>query len=166
MRKKHSPPDVDIDFCQTRRPEVIDYVRKKYGERCVCHIITYGTLGAKSVLRDVARVMGVSFGDAAYLAKMIETLPGVKLQGEYDLKEELRDAIAASSTYQELWKYAIKLEGLKRNTGVHAAGVVIGDTPARKGRVEHSRKTRRWLDRLQWEFHFRSDRSEGQRYRN
>ena len=122
-----SPPDVDIDFCQTRRPEVIDYVRKKYGERCVCHIITYGTLGAKSVLRDVARVMGVSFGDAAQIAKMIETAPGVKLQGEYDLKEELRDAIAASSTYQELWKYAIKLEGLKRNTGVHAAGVVIGD---------------------------------------
>ena len=122
-----SPPDVDIDFCQTRRPEVIDYVRKKYGERCVCHIITYGTLGAKSVLRDVARVMGVSFGDAAQIAKMIETAPGVKLQAEYDLKEELQDIIAASSTYQELWKYAIKLEGLKRNTGVHAAGVVIGD---------------------------------------
>lgn len=122
-----SPPDVDIDFCQTRRPEVIDYVRKKYGERCVCHIITYGTLGAKSVLRDVARVMGVSFFDAAQIAKLIETAPGVKLQGEYDLKEELRDAIAASSTYQELWKFAIKLEGLKRNTGVHAAGVVIGD---------------------------------------
>ena len=122
-----SPPDVDIDFCQNRRPEVIDYVRKKYGERCVCHIITYGTLGAKSVLRDVARVMGVSYGDAAQIAKMIETAPGVKLQAEYDLKEELRDIIAASSTYQELWKYAIKLEGLKRNTGVHAAGVVIGD---------------------------------------
>lgn len=122
-----SPPDVDIDFCQTRRPEVIDYVRKKYGERCVCHIITYGTLGAKSVLRDVARVMGVSFMDADRLAKLIEAVPGVKLQGEYDSKEELRDLVEASSTYKELWNYATKLEGLTRNTGVHAAGVVIGD---------------------------------------
>ncbi|GAA5497605.1 DNA polymerase III subunit alpha [Rubritalea halochordaticola] len=122
-----SPPDVDIDFCQTRRPEVIDYVRKKYGERCVCHIITYGTLGAKSVLRDVARVMGVGYGDADKLAKLIEAAPGVKLQGEYDSKEELRDMIESSSTYKELWNYAIKLEGLTRNTGVHAAGVVIGD---------------------------------------
>ncbi len=122
-----SPPDVDIDFCQTRRPEVIDYVRKKYGERCVSHIITYGTMGAKSVLRDVARVMGVSYGDADRLAKLIETAPGVKLKGEWDTKEELRDVVQASSTFTELWDYATKLEGLNRNTGVHAAGVVIGD---------------------------------------
>ncbi len=122
-----SPPDVDIDFCQTRRPEVIDYVRKKYGERCVSHIITYGTLGAKSVLRDVARVMGVSYGDADKLAKLIETAPGVKLKSEWEAKEELRDVVQASSTFTELWNYATKLEGLNRNTGVHAAGVVIGD---------------------------------------
>ena len=122
-----SPPDVDIDFCQSRRPEVIDYVRQKYGERSVSHIITYGTLGAKSVIRDVARVMGVSYGDADMLAKMIETKPGIKLQGEYDEKQELRDVIENSSTWQELWSHAIKLEGLNRNTGVHAAGVVIGD---------------------------------------
>ena len=78
--ERSSPPDVDIDFCQSRRPEVIEYVRQKYGERSVSHIITYGTLGAKSVIRDVARVMGVSYGDADMLAKMIETKPGVKLQ--------------------------------------------------------------------------------------
>ena len=71
-----SPPDVDIDFCQTRRPEVIEYVRQKYGERSVSHIITYGTLGAKSVIRDVSRVMGISYGDADMLAKMIEAKPG------------------------------------------------------------------------------------------
>lgn len=124
-----SPPDVDIDFCQTRRPEVIDYVRKKYGERCVSHIITYGTLGAKSVIRDVARTLGIGFGDASKLADMIEAKPGVKLQSEYDDKEELRDMIEASSTFKELWEYAVKLEGLNRNTGVHAAGVVIGDGP-------------------------------------
>ena len=122
-----SPPDVDIDFCQTRRPEVIDYVRKKYGEKSVSHIITYGTLGAKSVIRDVSRVMGISYGDADMLAKMIEAKPGVKLKGEYDEKQELRDIIENSTTWQELWSYALKLEGLKRNTGVHAAGVVIGD---------------------------------------
>ncbi|MGJ8696123.1 MAG: DNA polymerase III subunit alpha [Verrucomicrobiaceae bacterium] len=122
-----SPPDVDIDFCQTRRPEVIDYVRKKYGERCVSHIITYGTMGAKSVIRDVARVMGVSYGEADMLAKMIEAKPGVKLAGEFKEKAELREIIESSSTYQELWDYALKLEGMTRNVGVHAAGVVIGD---------------------------------------
>lgn len=122
-----SPPDVDIDFCQSRRVEVIEYVRQKYGERCVSHIITYGTLGAKSVLRDVSRVMGLSYGDGDKLAKMIETKPGVKLQGEYDLKAELRDTIEGSSSYRELWGHALKLEGLTRNVGVHAAGVVIGD---------------------------------------
>jgi DNA polymerase-3 subunit alpha len=67
-----SPPDVDIDFCQSRRAEVIDYVRKKYGERSVSHIITYGKLGAKSVLRDVCRVMGISYGEGDRIAKMIE----------------------------------------------------------------------------------------------
>ncbi len=124
-----SPPDVDIDFCQSRRAEVIDYVRKKYGERSVSHIITYGTMGAKSVLRDVARVMGVSYGDADRIAKIIEAKPGVTLKGEWESKEELRELIEASSTYRELWDYALKLEGLNRNVGIHAAGVVIGDRP-------------------------------------
>jgi DNA polymerase-3 subunit alpha len=122
-----SPPDVDIDFCQSRRPEVIDYVRQKYGERSVSHIITYGTLGAKSVLRDVARVMGVSYGEADRIAKMIEAKPGVTLKGEFESKPELKELIESSSTYKELWDYAIKLEGLTRNVGIHAAGVVIGD---------------------------------------
>lgn len=124
-----SPPDVDIDFCQTRRMEVIDYVRDKYSERCVSHIITFGTLGAKSAIRDVARVVGLSYGDADRLAKLIDGTPGKKitLKGEYKEKEELREIVDASSSYQEVWDYATKLEGLNRNTGVHAAGVVIGD---------------------------------------
>jgi len=124
-----SPPDVDIDFCQTRRPEVIDYVRRKYGERNVSHIITYGTMGAKSVIRDVARVMGISYGEADQISKMIEAKPGVKLAKEYAEKAELRERIESSATYQELWEYALKLEGMTRNVGVHAAGVVIGDRP-------------------------------------
>ncbi len=122
-----SPPDVDIDFCQSRRAEVIEYVRQKYGERCVSHIITYGTLGAKSVLRDIARVMGLSYGDGDRLAKMIEAKPGVKLKGEFDTKEELREMVEGNSSYRELWGHALKLEGLTRNVGIHAAGVVIGD---------------------------------------
>ncbi|MEO7342714.1 MAG: DNA polymerase III subunit alpha, partial [Luteolibacter sp.] len=124
-----SPPDVDIDFCQSRRPEVIDYVRRKYGERSVSHIITYGTMGAKSVIRDVARVMGVSYGDADRLAKMIEAKPGVTLKKEWESKPELKELVEASSTYRELWDYALKLEGINRNVGIHAAGVVIGDRP-------------------------------------
>ncbi len=90
---------------------MIEYVRQKYGERSVSHIITYGTLGAKSVIRDVARVMGVSYGDADMLAKMIETKPGIKLQDEFKEKQELRDVIENSSTWQELWSHAVKLEG-------------------------------------------------------
>jgi len=124
-----SPPDVDIDFCQSRRAEVIEYVRQKYGERSVSHIITYGTLGAKSVIRDVARVMGISYGEADRIAKMIEPKPGVKLAREFKDKADLKELIESSSTYKELWDYALKLEGLTRNVGVHAAGVVIGDRP-------------------------------------
>jgi DNA polymerase-3 subunit alpha len=134
-----SPPDVDIDFCQSRRSEVIDYVRRKYGERCVSHIITYGTMGAKSVVRDVARVMGMSYNDGDRLSKLIDPKPideedkekyGASiLRREWARNTELRNLIESSSTYQELWDYALKLEGLNRNVGVHAAGIVIGDRP-------------------------------------
>ena len=122
-----SPPDVDIDFCQTRRPEVIDYVRKKYGERSVSNIITYGTMGAKSVIRDVARVMDVRYSEADQISKLIEAKPGVTLRKEYAAKEELRELVRGNETYTQLWEYAIRLEGLVRNVGVHAAGIVIGD---------------------------------------
>ncbi len=132
-----SPPDVDIDFCQSRRAEVIDYVRKKYGERSVSHIITYGTMGAKSVVRDVARVMGLSYGDGDRLSKLIDPKPlekddkktyqGSILRREFDKNTELRETVEASRSYQELWQYALALEGLNRNVGIHAAGIVIGD---------------------------------------
>jgi DNA polymerase-3 subunit alpha len=132
-----SPPDVDIDFCQSRRAEVIDYVRRKYGERSVSHIITYGTMGAKSVVRDVARVMGLSYGDGDKLSKLIDPKPldeddGEKygasiLRREIDRNPELRETIENSSTYQDLWRHAIALEGLNRNVGIHAAGIVIGN---------------------------------------
>lgn len=123
-----SPPDIDIDFCPTRRHEVIDYVRQKYGEEAVSHIITFGTFGAKGVVRDVARVMGLSFSDGDRISKMIPSDLGTTLADAKKKNPELRDEIASSPTTAQLWKYAEFLEGLTRNTGVHAAGVVIGDT--------------------------------------
>ncbi len=124
-----SPPDIDIDFCQTRRPEVIDYVRHKYGERAVTHIITYGTMGAKSVIKDVARVLDMSYGDSDKIAKLIESGPGVTLDKSYAASEDLRNLVEQDDTYKEIWNYAKKLEGTVRNVGMHAAGVVIGDRP-------------------------------------
>lgn len=123
-----SPPDIDIDFCQSRRPEVIEYVRQKYGERAVTHIITYGTMGAKSVIKDVARVLDMSFSDSDRITKHIESGPGVTLEKSLAASEDLR-ALLMDDTYAEVWKYAMKLEGTIRNVGMHAAGVVIGDRP-------------------------------------
>jgi DNA polymerase-3 subunit alpha len=124
-----SPPDIDIDFCQTRRPEVIQYVREKYGDLSVCHIITFGTMGAKSVIRDVGRVLGWSYGDSDALAKMIPNELNIDLEESVKKNPELAAKLEADGNAQELWKHATFLEGLTRGTGVHAAGVVIGDRP-------------------------------------
>ena len=122
-----SPPDIDIDFCQTRRPEVIDYVRRKYGERAVSHIVTFGTLGAKSVVRDVGRVMGLSFSEGDRIAKMIPTELNITLVDAKKKNPELAAELESNPTIAELWKYSTFLEGLTRGTGIHAAGIVIGD---------------------------------------
>ncbi len=124
-----SPPDIDIDFCQTRRPEVIQYVREKYGELSVSHIITFGTMGAKSVVRDVGRVLGWSYGEADRLSKMIPTELNITLKDAVEKNPELKACLDNDSNAQELWKHAVFLEGLTRGTGIHAAGVVIGDRP-------------------------------------
>ena len=122
-----SPPDIDVDFCMDRRGEVIEYVRRKYGERAVSQIVTFGTLGAKSVVRDVARVLGWSYGDGDRLAKMIPNELNIDLQGAAKKNPELAAAIQDEPNVKQLWDYAIVLEGLSRNAGIHAAGVVIGD---------------------------------------
>jgi DNA polymerase III subunit alpha len=124
-----SPPDIDVDFCQNRRGEVIDYVREKYGPRAVSQIITFGTLGAKSVIRDVGRVIGLSYSDADRIAKMIPNELGMTLQKAIEKNAELKQAVQTEESTQQLWSYASVLEGLTRNTGIHAAGVVIGDRP-------------------------------------
>jgi DNA polymerase III subunit alpha len=122
-----SPPDIDVDFCMDRRGEVIEYVRKKYGERSVSQIITFGTLGAKSVVRDVNRVLGMSYGDGDRLAKMIPNELNIDLKGAAEKNPELKAAIENEPATKQVWDYALTLEGLSRNLGTHAAGVVIGD---------------------------------------
>ena len=122
-----SPPDIDVDFCMERRGEVIDYVRRKYGERCVSQIVTFGTLGAKSVVRDVGRVLGWSYTDADRLAKMIPNELNITLSSAAEKNADLRTALENEPATRQLWDHALVLEGLSRNTGIHAAGVVIGD---------------------------------------
>src|SRR5881275_1813058 len=122
-----SPPDIDIDFCEARRGEVLEYVRQKYGERRVAQIITFGKLKAKSVVRDVGRVMGWSYRDADRIAKMIPNELNITLDTAVEKNPELKRAVATEPATRQLFDHAKVLEGLSRNAGVHAAGVVIAD---------------------------------------
>src|SRR6266487_2500499 len=122
-----SPPDIDVDFCEARRGEVLEYVRRKYGERRVAQIITFGKLKAKSVVRDVGRVMGLSYRDADRIAKMIPNELNITLDSAVEKNPELKRAVATEPATRQLFDYAKILEGLSRNAGVHAAGVVIAD---------------------------------------
>ena len=122
-----SPPDIDVDFCEARRGEVLEYVRRKYGERRVAQIITFGKLKAKSVVRDVGRVMGLSYRDADRIAKMIPNELNITLDSAVEKNPELKRAVATEPATRQLFDYAKVLEGLSRNAGIHAAGVVIAD---------------------------------------
>ncbi|MGA4644597.1 DNA polymerase III subunit alpha [Limisphaera sp. 4302-co] len=124
-----NPPDIDIDFADDRRAEVIEYVRQKYGRDCVAQIITFGTLGAKSVVRDVGRVMGLSYGECDRLARMIPNDPKITLARALELSPELRQAYETEEVTRELIDTAQILEDIARNASVHAAGVVIGPEP-------------------------------------
>jgi len=122
-----SPPDIDVDFCEARRGEVLEYVRQKYGERRVAQIITFGKLKAKSVVRDVGRVMGLPYAAADRIARMIPNELNITLDSAVEKNSELKRAIATESQTKQLFEHAKTLEGLSRNAGVHAAGVVIAD---------------------------------------
>src|SRR5438046_486956 len=122
-----SPPDIDVDFCEARRGEVLEYVRQKYGERRVAQIITFGKLKAKSVVRDVGRVMGPSYRDADRIAKMMPNELNITRDAAAEKNGELKRAIASEPQTKALFEYGKILEGLSRNAGVHAAGVVIAD---------------------------------------
>jgi DNA polymerase III subunit alpha len=124
-----SPPDFDIDFCMRRRGEVIDYVRKKYGDQCVANIITYGTLGAKMVIRDISRVHNLPFAEADRLAKMIPDELNITLEDSITKSAELRDEVNKNPVAKKIFDQARVLEGMVRNTGKHAAGIIITDRP-------------------------------------
>jgi DNA polymerase-3 subunit alpha len=124
-----NPPDIDIDFADDRRADVIKYVSEKYGKDSVAQIITFGTMGAKSVVRDVARVMGLSYGDGDRLAKMIPFDLKMTLEKALKQSPELKAAYENEDVTRELIDTALILEDITRNASVHAAGVVIGDQP-------------------------------------
>jgi DNA polymerase-3 subunit alpha len=122
-----SPPDIDVDFCYNRRPEVIEYVRKKYGEKSVAQIITFGTLGAKMAIRDVGRVMGLSYGEADRLTKMIPFDPKMTLEKALKESPDFKRVYDEEDVARSVIDSAMTLEGVSRQAGVHAAGVVISD---------------------------------------
>ncbi len=123
-----SMPDFDVDFCIEGRERVIDYVAKKYGRDKVSQIITYGTMAAKGVIRDVGRVMGMSYGHVDGIAKLIPFDLGITLTKALDQEPELKDRYDNEEEITELIDMALKLEGLARNVGKHAGGVVISPT--------------------------------------
>ncbi len=118
-----SLPDVDLDFADRDRNQVIEYVVEKYGRDNVCQIITYGTMQAKAVVRDVARVMGLPYSDGDRIAKLIPM--GESLKKAMEGVAELRELINSRGDLQKLWEYALVLEGLVRQPGMHAAGLII-----------------------------------------
>src|SRR2546425_2372302 len=127
-----SMPDFDIDFCQDRRGEVISYVTEKYGKENVAQIITYGALSAKSAIKDVARVMGVPFAEVNELTRNIPTLiegHPATIQKALEVEPKLTQIQEQKPIFRTIIEYARALEGLTRSTGMHAAGVVIGEKP-------------------------------------
>jgi DNA polymerase-3 subunit alpha len=120
-----SMPDFDVDFCMDRRDRVIEYVADTYGREAVSQIITFGTMAAKAVVRDVARVQGKSYGLADKLSKMIPFEVGMTLAKALEQEEPLREFLDQDLQAQEIWDMAVQLEGITRNVGKHAGGVVI-----------------------------------------
>jgi DNA polymerase-3 subunit alpha len=124
-----SMPDIDIDFPDNRRDEVIDYVVHKYGELHVAQIITFGTLAAKAAIRDVGRVFGLNPKELDTVSKYIPSRLGITLKEAYQESESLRNFIRQSDMNKRLFETALKLEGLPRHTSTHAAGVIISEQP-------------------------------------
>jgi len=124
-----SMPDIDMDFCQARRQEILDYVVDKYGRVNVAQIITFGKLLAKGVIRDVARVLDMPYSKADAMAKLIPDELGIDLKGSYEKEPKIAELLERDPQAKRTWEYALALEGLNRNAGTHAAGVVISNEP-------------------------------------
>jgi len=126
---RREAPDIDIDFCQQRRNEVIHYVREKYGKENVAQIGTFGTLGARAAIRDVGRALGLSIPRVSSIVAMVPEQLGITLKEALDKSEDLRKAYESDPEVRELLDLALQVEGLARNAGTHAAAVVIADRP-------------------------------------
>lgn len=124
-----SMPDIDMDFCQTRRGEIIDYVVQQYGRANVAQIITFGKLLAKGVIRDVARVLDMPYAKADAMAKLIPDELGINLKDSYEKEPKIKELCDSDPQAARVWEFALALEGLNRNAGTHAAGVVISNEP-------------------------------------
>ena len=122
-------PDIDLDFADDRRDEVISYVAQKYGQDHVAQIITFGTLGAKAALRDVGRALGMPYSDVDRVAKLVPFAPGMTLERALDENSELKDIYYDDATVRNLVDSARKVEGIARHASTHAAGVVISKEP-------------------------------------
>jgi DNA polymerase-3 subunit alpha len=124
-----SMPDIDIDFCIERREEVIEYVKNKYGHDCVCQIITFGTMMAKGVVKDVARTMGFPFQDSNAITDLIPDTLKITLKEAVEQEPRLKSLIDSNPQVQKLMDICFKLEGLTRHASKHAAGIVISPSP-------------------------------------
>ncbi|MBC7385903.1 MAG: DNA polymerase III subunit alpha [Cryobacterium sp.] len=124
-----SMPDFDIDFCQDRRGEVIEYVEQKYGKENVCQIITYGKLQTRAVIKDVGRVLGLSFAETDVINKLIPDDLGISIDESIAKEPRLRELMEQDPKINTVIGYARRLEGLYRNAGIHAAGVIITGEP-------------------------------------
>ena len=122
-------PDIDIDFCMDGRERVIEYVKQKYGEDRVCQIITFGTMAARAVLRDVGRALNVPLSEVDNIAKKIPAGPGVKLGESIEADPDLQRIRDSDPKLKDLFDISLRLEGLNRHCSTHAAGVVISDAP-------------------------------------
>ena len=125
-----SMPDFDIDFCQNRRDEVIEYVNNKYGKECVAHIITFGTLASRAAIRDVGRVLEIPYSEIDQFAKLIPYNPANPLSLEESINSDknLKELVISDERISNVVDISLKLEGLHRHASTHAAGVVIGDS--------------------------------------
>lgn len=128
-----SMPDIDVDFCQDRREEAIEHVREVYGPPLVSQIITYGKLAAKAAVKDISRALGINFNASNEIAGLVPEKPGTKLKDALAEQSTL-DRLALNPMYNRVFRLAQNIEGKTRQTGIHAAGVVIADKPL----VEHA----------------------------
>jgi DNA polymerase-3 subunit alpha len=124
-----SMPDIDIDFPDNKREEVINYVRQKYGDEYVAHIITFGTFGAKAAIRDIARVEGLEPKEIDGFSKLIPNQLGISLGQAYEQSERFRNYVQQTEITKRIFKISQKIEGLPRHTSIHAAGIVISPEP-------------------------------------